>query len=206
MASLGTIGGSNGPTERLSAAERREALLDIALDLLVRDGEPAVTIGAVAERAAVTRTLVYKHFENRDDLIVALHRREAERLDHDLVALVTSTPGGFEPKFRAMVRGVLAATDQWGTIFNPLARTAAGTIGRREARTRNRRTISYYARLAAQDYGLDRETAELAVAVQLGGIDALMWRTRPGASEADRDRLVDAYTAMTVGALGALAE
>lgn len=187
----------------MSAAERREALLDLALDVLVREGEPAVTIGSVAERAGVTRTLVYKHFENRDDLIINLYRREAKQLDEQLVELVLGTPGGFEPKLRAMVTGLVDAVDKWGTVFNPLAHTAAGSIGRREARSRNRRTIDYFAGLAARDYGLSAELAEPAVAVLLGGLDPLMWRSRP--DTADRERLVDLYVTMAVNALTGLA-
>jgi len=187
----------------LSAAERREALLDLALDLLVREGEPAITIGSIAERAGVTRTLVYKHFENRDDLIINLHRREAKRLDEHLVALVLGTPGGFEPKMRAMVTGLLEAVDKWGTVFNPLAHTAAGSIGRREARSRNRRTTEYFAGLAARDYGLSIDRAEPAVAVLLGGIDPLMWRSRP--EPGDRAALVDLFMTMALNALTGLA-
>lgn len=187
----------------MSAAERREALLDVALDLLVHEGEPAVTIGSVAERAGVTRTLVYKHFENRDDLIIHLYRREAKQLDDHLVEVVLGTPGGFEPKLRAMVTGLLEAVDKWGTVFNPLAHTAAGSIGRREARSRNRRTIRYFARLAARDYGLPVDRAEAAVAVLLGGLDPLMWRSRP--EPADRAHLVDLYVTMAVNALSGLA-
>ena len=187
----------------MSAAERREALLDLALDLLVREGEPAITIGSIAERAGVTRTLVYKHFENRDDLIINLYRREAKQVDEHLVELVLGTPGGFEPKLRAMVAGLLDAVDKWGTVFNPLAHTAAGSIGRREARSRNRRTIEYFAGLATRDYGLSRERAEPALAILLGGLDPLMWRSRP--EPADRAQLVDLYMTMAVNALAGLA-
>lgn len=185
----------------MSAAERRESLLDIALDLLLNDGEPAITIGAVAERAEVTRTLVYKHFENRTDLIVALYRRESRRLLHELSELVANAPGGFEPKLRAMVRGLLFATDRWGTIFNPLRHSGAGPIGRQSRRERDRRTAEYFAELAAAEYDLQPERALQAVRVAFGGLDPLMWMVRPDMTGTDRDRLVDLYVEMTTAAL-----
>lgn len=188
-------------SSRLTAAARRTALLDVALDLLLTGGEPAITIGSVAERAGVTRALLYKHFDNRDDLIVELFRREAKQLDAQLIELVTNTPGGFEPKFRAMVRGLLDATDKWGTIFNPLRDTAAGQVGRREQRPRTRRTINYFAGLAAEDYDLPSGAVPQALTVLFGGLDPLMRMVRPGMGDADRDELVDLYVTMVIDAL-----
>lgn len=179
-------------------------MLDVALDLLVVGGEPAITIGTVAERANVTRALLYKHFDNRDDLIIELYRREARRLDDEIVALVTSTPGGFEPKLRAMVRALLAATDRWGTIFNPLRHTPAGQVGRRENRARNRRTIQYFARLAADDYDLPTGDVARAMTIILGGLDPLMWMVRADTRADDRERLVDLYVTMAINALRGL--
>jgi len=174
--------------------------------LLLTGGESAITIGTVAERAHVTRALLYKHFDNRDDLIIELYRREAKRLDDELVTAVTSTPGGFEPKLRAMVAGLLDATDRWGTIFNPLRHTAAGQVGRREARGRNRRTIQYFARLAADDYGLPQRDVATAMTILLGGLDPLMWMVRRDTSAADRRALVDLYVALAINGLRGLAD
>lgn len=179
-------------------------LLDIALDLLVREGEPAITIGAVAERSGVTRTLVYKHFENRDDLIVELYRRESKRLDDELVAAVVGASGGFEQELRAMVRGLLDATDRWGTIFNPLRHTAAGSAGRRELRARNRRTVEYFAGHAVRDLGVPADRAERATRILLGGLDPLMWMVRPDMGDAEREALVDLYVGMALDALHGL--
>jgi AcrR family transcriptional regulator len=159
----------------------------------------------VAERAGVTRTLVYKHFENRDDLIIELDRRESKRLDEELVVAVVGAPGGFEPKMRAMVRGLLDATDRWGTIFNPLRHGAAGTTGRRDLRARNRRTIEYFASFAVGEYGVPAEHAERALGILLGGLDPLMWMVRPDMGDAERQALVDLYVGMVLDALHGLA-
>ncbi|HAS09590.1 MAG TPA: hypothetical protein DCS55_03590, partial [Acidimicrobiaceae bacterium] len=70
--------------ERLSADERRQALLDVAKAVVNESGPDAVTMGAVAERADVTRALVYKHFENKDALLLELYRREASALDRSI--------------------------------------------------------------------------------------------------------------------------
>jgi AcrR family transcriptional regulator len=191
--------------ERLSAPQRRASLLDVALDILVHDGEPAVTVGSVAARAGVTRALVYKHFENRDDLVIHLYRREAERLTTEITQLVAAAPSGFESKFRAMVLGMLDSADRLGTIFNPLRHTAAGPIGRREQRVRNRQTLEYYAHLATHDFELGDADASTAIRILLGGIDSLMSMIRPDTSADEKHRLADLYVGMTVDALRGLA-
>src|SRR5688500_10126768 len=93
---------TTAPTaERLPADQRKAALLDATKALVVEAGPGRVTIGTVADRAGVTRALVYKHFGNKDDLLQALYRQEAERLDRTIAAEVSAAPDGFEPKLRA---------------------------------------------------------------------------------------------------------
>lgn len=191
-------------SERLSAADRREALLDVALDLLLESGVGSITMGAVATRAEVTRALVYKHFDNRDDLVIELQRREARRLDRRIVAVVETTPGGFEPKLRAMASSLVEAADQWESVFSPLGTTAAGPVGRREQRERDRRALEYFARLAVDDYGLDPATAPRAVAIGLGGLDVVMSSARRTTDPARRADLADLFVRMVVGSLRSL--
>ncbi len=195
---------ADGGSERLSAADRRAALLDSALEVLAREGEPAVTIGSVAERAGVTRTLVYKHFDNRDDLLIELNRRESKRVDRELIALVQHTEGGFEPKMRALVRGLLDSVDRWGTVFVPLRDTAAGPVRRREGRSRNQRTLEYFTELAAADYGLTDDDAREILTILLGGLDPLMWMVRASTPIAERERLTERFVRLQVAALSTL--
>jgi AcrR family transcriptional regulator len=197
---------SVGGGERLSAAARREALLDVALRILLEHGEPAISIGAVAERAEVTRALVYKHFDNRDDLIIELQRREAERLDRELVEVVASTTGGFEPKLRALARSMIEVTDRWDTIFAPLRYTVAGPVGRREQRNRDRRTVKYFAGLAVADLGVPDAVARRAMSMMLGGIDPLMAMVRPSMTATDRRQLADLYVDLVVGGLVSISD
>ena len=63
----------------MRAAERREQLLDVTLDLVVERGFHAVTIEAVAQGAGVTRPIVYKQFTDLSGLVEALIDREEDR-------------------------------------------------------------------------------------------------------------------------------
>ncbi|HEY9473148.1 MAG TPA: helix-turn-helix domain-containing protein [Mycobacteriales bacterium] len=71
----------------------RAALLAAARALLEEHGPTALTMGATAERAGVSRRSVYLHFATRADLLVALydHVYEAEGLD-DSIRPVLAAP------------------------------------------------------------------------------------------------------------------
>jgi AcrR family transcriptional regulator len=192
--------------ERLSADERRAALLDVTRALVNEIGPGAITVGAVADRARVTRALVYKHFDNKDDLLRALYRREADRLDHQIRTHVEAAPDGFEPKLRAFVGATLDAVGEHAPFFTPLREAGADGGARRDQHDRDRRTVGYFARRAAQDFGIEPRTARSVIAVLFTGIRSLLsqMRSRPGSAQ--RQFLLDTYVEMTIGALDRLAD
>lgn len=194
------------PAERLSGDERREALLDVAKHILEESGPGAVTMGTVAERAEVTRALVYKHFENKEALLVDLYRREARALDRHIRRRVEAADDGFEPKLRAFVRACLDAVGEYGRFFTPLRSVGNDPSARQQQRRWDRRTSGYFAGLAAEEFGIDEPTARTAMGVLLSGIQSLlsqMWRA-PG--DPQRASLERTYVEMTIGALSRLAE
>jgi AcrR family transcriptional regulator len=196
--------GADAP-ERLPAPDRRAALLDVTRALVNDRGPAAVTMGTVAERAGVTRALVYKHFENKDDLLRALYRREARRLDGQIRTRVETAPDGFEPKLRAFIGATLDAVEEHAPFFTPLREAGADRTARRDQPDRDRRTVAYFAQQAARDFGIDPRTALTVIAVLFTGIRSLLaqMRSRPG--PAQRQFLLDTYVEMTLGALHHLA-
>ena len=186
--------------ERLQSSARRDALLDAAVALVRAKGVQVVSMEAVAERAGVSRPLVYKHFANRDELLAAAYRREASKLHLDLASEVASS-GSIEEMYRALLRGSMRATVERGPIFAALG--AAGGWNRdirREQRSRNRETVRAFAAVAARQYGLERRRSTSATAVLLGALDAVLaqWRTDP--TEENGGILEETYLAMVVGA------
>ncbi len=184
----------------MESAARRDALLDAAVALVSAKGVHVVSMEAVAERAGVSRTLVYKHFANRDELVAAAYRREAAKLHQDLVAEVASA-GPVEEMFRALLLGSMRATAERGQIFTAL-RAAGGwnrEIGR-EQRSRDRQTVRAFAAVAARQYGLERTRATSVTAVLLGALDAVLAQWRADPTEENRGILEETYVAMVVGA------
>jgi AcrR family transcriptional regulator len=64
---------------RLPKAERRQQLLDVARSIVRDEGTDALTLVTLAERADVTRPIVYEHFKTRPGLLIALARNIDDR-------------------------------------------------------------------------------------------------------------------------------
>jgi AcrR family transcriptional regulator len=166
---------------RLSGSRRREELVDAAAALVSTGDVHDVSMEAVAERAGVSRPLVYKHFANRYELLAAVYRREAVRLHDELAAEVTAA-GTVEEMFRALVRGSLRAAAERGQLFTALR--AAGAWSRQlreEQRARDRDTVRAFGARSARQFGLDRRLAMSLTAMLLGALDSVLtqWRLRP---------------------------
>src|SRR5262245_57719729 len=59
---------------RLKAPERREQLIDVATKLFAKSGYEATTTAAIAEAAGVTEPILYRHFNSKQELFVAIVR------------------------------------------------------------------------------------------------------------------------------------
>jgi AcrR family transcriptional regulator len=91
---------------RLPPAERREQLLDAALEIIAAEGYGAISIEAVARRAGVSRPVVYGLFSDLRTLLEALLEREEERALRQLGTAVPIAPGDRELD-ELVVEGVL---------------------------------------------------------------------------------------------------
>src|SRR3982751_4881139 len=63
---------------RLKAAQRREQLIEIATKLFARSGYDATTTADIAKAAGVTEPILYRHFESKQELFVAIVRSVSE--------------------------------------------------------------------------------------------------------------------------------
>ena len=190
---------------RLARADRRDALLDAAAAMVATGDVDRISMETVAERAGVSRPLVYKHFANRRELLVAVYRREAALLHAELEQAVTAAET-LEGKFRALIHGALRAEAERGAALSAL-RAAGGRNHalREEQRARDRTTVRYFARRAVREYGVDERRARAGLAILLRAIESVLaeWRLRPTPQRAAL--LEDTYVALAVGAVEGLA-
>lgn len=109
---------------RMSTKDRRTQLLDVAMDLVTRDGLHQLTMESVATAAGIGKPVVYTAFRSRADLVGALLERESERAgDQAFAALPTDRTGtaaaSFERAVTTFMDTVLANPTRWRLILTP---------------------------------------------------------------------------------------
>lgn len=185
--------------------DRRDALVGLATELLAAGDIEAVTFDSVAERAGVSRPLVYKYFANRNALLAAVYEREADLLHDELRTEVMSSVTTRE-RFQVLVRGALRAQAERGAIFAALHAAGLRTRDQRARQlARDRATLRYFTDQAVRELGLDRRPTRAAVALLLGTIEIVLaqWRAKPTTERAAE--LERAYLVVVAGTLERLA-
>jgi AcrR family transcriptional regulator len=81
------------PRRRLSAAARREVIVQAATELFAERGYPGASIGEIARRSGVSAPVVYDHFASK----LALHEHLLERTRDELLAVWQVHLAGDEP-------------------------------------------------------------------------------------------------------------
>ena len=79
--------GPNGTANtkpRLPAAERRQQLLDVAVETFSKQGYASTSMNDVADAAGVTKPVLYQHFRSKKELFLELLRDLGGRLGDEL--------------------------------------------------------------------------------------------------------------------------
>jgi AcrR family transcriptional regulator len=116
-------------TPRKSAADRREQLLDAALEIIAREGYKAVSIEAIAREADVTRPVVYNVFDNLEALLFALLDRQERRALDQLLATIPLDPDldDFDAFLDRAIRDLVAMVAADPLTWRPILLAYEGT-------------------------------------------------------------------------------
>lgn len=63
------------------SSNRKEAVLDQAMELIIENGLSELTMSKVAGRMGFTEPAMYRHFRNKQDLIISMIRRQSGCFD-----------------------------------------------------------------------------------------------------------------------------
>ncbi|CAN5614787.1 TetR/AcrR family transcriptional regulator [soil metagenome] len=81
---VGSVTGAAKPADKYHHGDLRQALIDIAPELVRTRGVPGFTLKEAAQSVGVSSAAAYRHFADREDLLVAVavdgYRRLMERL------------------------------------------------------------------------------------------------------------------------------
>ena len=114
---------------RMTGAERREQLLGIARAVFAEKGYEATSIEEIAERAGVTRPVVYEHFGGKEGIHAVVVDREVTRLS-DLLATALREAGSNREAAEWAAAAFLRFIEEESNGFRILTRDAPSGAGR----------------------------------------------------------------------------
>jgi AcrR family transcriptional regulator len=105
----------------MSAPDRRAAILDASRDAFADTGYHETSLDAVAERAGVSKALLYEHFSSKRELYVAmLEIHVAELIERIAGAIAEAEPG--EARMRAGLEAFFGFVEErrgtWRIMFS----------------------------------------------------------------------------------------
>jgi AcrR family transcriptional regulator len=184
--------------KRLSAEDRRTAILDSALEVFSRRGYNGASIDEIAQAAGISKALIYEHFPSKKDLHVSLLERHTQEIFIALARTAdTEDPG--EVRLRNGVGAFFEWVETHPQAFRLLFRdTFEADVAEVLMRLQNQATGAIAALLAAEPAAVPRRErpADFALALEAmaqqlsGGAQslAIWWQQHP---EVERDWLVD---------------
>ena len=106
---------------RLSATDRRAAILDAALEVFSGRGYHAASIDEIASQAGISKALIYEHFPSKKDLHASLLERHVQEI-FERLARSAATPDPGEVRLRAGVDAFLEWVETHPRAFRLLFR------------------------------------------------------------------------------------
>jgi AcrR family transcriptional regulator len=168
---------------RLPRSERRAQLLEAAKDVFVQRGYHAAAMDEIAERAGVSKPVLYQHFPGKLELYLALLDSSIDEFDAQVRAALNSTHDN-KRRVAATVDAYFSYVGSDNTSFRLLFEndlTAADDVRvRLDALTR--RCAQAIAPVIAEDTGLSTEESQLLAAGMVGmaQVAARFWLASDG--------------------------
>jgi AcrR family transcriptional regulator len=186
---------------RLPVAERRELVMAAAGRLFGERGYDGTRLDAIAAAAGVTKPVLYRHFDSKRDLYLALLARHRD----DLPTFTASLPaeGSLAERLHAVVDAWLGYVETHAYAWRMLFRDTGGDREvrefRRQVHAQAREVLAGVIRSLGDPTIPAREVEPLAELMSMGMASlVLWWMEERGAS---RDALVDAIVRVWTGLL-----
>jgi AcrR family transcriptional regulator len=186
------------PKRRLTAEERRTAILDSALAVFSERGYHSASIDDIATKAGVSKALIYEHFASKQELHADLIARNARELTQRVAGAlsgveVESTSERLATGLEAFFAFVEERRDAWRMLFrDPSDPESAAVLDRMVEQVTAEVTV-----LISQDPGArrltrveDERALRLLAEMLVGGAQSMAnwWTDHP---EAPRSHLVE---------------
>ncbi|MCO6055326.1 TetR/AcrR family transcriptional regulator [Pseudomonas sp. MOB-449] len=109
---------------RLPKYQRRDQLLAAALEMVGEQGTEGLTLVSLAHRVGIAHTVVYRHFETRAGLLIALYQQVDARQIETLVTMLRSAAPDLHTVASAIshayMASALSAGKEWHALWAAL--------------------------------------------------------------------------------------
>lgn len=190
---------TNAPQQqRLPVAERRALIVEAAGRLFGERGYERTRLDDIAAAAGVTKPIVYRHFDSKRDLYLALLDRHRD----DLPGFIDSMParGTAEERLRAVLDTWLdyveARSYAWKMLFRDTGGGPEIAARRREVHARARAVLVELIRSLAATPVPRHQLEPLAELLSMGMAALVLWWVEDAA--VSRGAVLDALTAAWV--------
>lgn len=165
---------------RLPRHERRRQLLDAALEVFVSQGYHAAAMDDIAERAGVSKPVLYQHFPGKLDLYLALLDQSVDELVatvRDALESTTDNKQRVAATFTAYFEYVAGEGQAFRLVFESDLSNEAAVRERLERGQQE--CAQMISQMVEQDAGLDDDEAHLlsVAMVGLAQVTARYWLT-----------------------------
>jgi AcrR family transcriptional regulator len=190
---------------RMNRSERRTQLLKTARDLIQSEGLSMVTMERVADRAGISKPVLYSHFENREDLLIALLQEFWESIDAR-VSERAASDNALDDQIHSILESYFDLLESSGLALQELMLPGSGEPRLEDVR---RERFSSIEKIWSHTYeralGFDKSEALIAATIVRNaviGTGQYWMANRP----VDRDQCIKVCYAMVQGGLHALAD
>jgi len=186
------------PRRRLSREDRYRQLMDTAWRAIREDGTEALTLGRLAERAHVTKPVVYDHFPTRTALLIALYREFDERQTAIIDAAVDASKPTLEGRATVIASSYIACVLAQGREIPGVIAALTSSPELERVKRECEAGFREKCRAALAPYAPDGIVRPAGLWAMLGAAEALSYAAATGELTAAQaqDELVDTIVTM----------
>ncbi len=163
------------PQKRLPGAERRELILESAGRLFGERGYARTTLDQIAAASKVTKPVLYRHFDSKKALYLALLERHREDLPRFFERVPADLP--FDARVEAILETWFAYVSEHGYAWRMMFRDSGGDdeihAFRRANQDRAREVLAGF--IASQNGVPKKQVEPLAEFLRAGGAGVALW-------------------------------
>ncbi|MCW1958366.1 MAG: TetR/AcrR family transcriptional regulator [Mycobacterium sp.] len=155
----------------MTGSERRHQLIDIARAIFAERGYDGTSVEEVAQRAGVSKPVVYEHFGGKEGLYAVVVDREMSALLDGVTASLTNNQ--YRPRVEAVTLALLTYIEERTDGYRVLIRDSPASLSPGTYSTLFNDAVSQVASILAGDFsrrGLDPELAPMYARALVGSV------------------------------------